>query len=137
MPDPEKIRSGLQNLKTYRQHLLKLAQIGQTEFLSDPIVIGAAKYYLLISIECCLDIAHHLIASGRFRFPEDYADAFQVLYEQGILPEPLAQRLQQMARFRNLLVHQYAKTDDARVYQILQQNLGDFSAFAREIVTSR
>ncbi len=39
-----------------------------------------------------------------------------------------------MARFRNIVVHNYAKLDDARVYGILKKRLGDFDAYARAIV---
>lgn len=39
-----------------------------------------------------------------------------------------------MARFRNLLVHEYAKMDNAMVYGILKKRLGDFDEFARAIV---
>ena len=35
-----------------------------------------------------------------------------------------------MAGFRNLIVHDYAKIDDAIVYGILMKRLGDFDAFA-------
>ncbi len=38
-----------------------------------------------------------------------------------------------MARFRNLLVHEYARIDDAQVYAILQQRLSDFDAFANSV----
>jgi uncharacterized protein YutE (UPF0331/DUF86 family) len=34
----------------------------------------------------------------------------------------------------NLIVHNYARIDDARVYGILKRHLGDFDAFARAIV---
>lgn len=38
-----------------------------------------------------------------------------------------------MARFRNLIVHGYARIDDALVYGILQKQLNDFDAFARAV----
>ena len=41
--------------------------------------------------------------------------------------------LREMARFRNLIVHDYARIDDARVYGILKKRLGDFDAFAEAI----
>jgi len=41
--------------------------------------------------------------------------------------------LREMARFRNLIVHDYAKIDNARVYGILKKRLGDFGAFAEAI----
>jgi len=31
-------------------------------FLKDKILIGSAKYYLQVGIECCLDVANHIIS---------------------------------------------------------------------------
>ena len=41
------------------------------KFLKDKILIGSAKYYLQVSVECCLDIANHIIAAEGFRAPQD------------------------------------------------------------------
>ena len=35
--------------------------------------------------------------------------------------------------FRNILVHMYAEVDVEMVYEILQNNLGDFDEFAKYI----
>ena len=53
-------------------------------------------------------------------------DIFVVLHANGILPEPFMPTLRQMASFRNRVVHLYWEVDDATVYEILQENLGDF-----------
>lgn len=34
-----------------------------------------------------------------------------------------------MAKFRNLLVHLYARVDDARVYHVIREDLGDFDRY--------
>lgn len=39
-----------------------------------------------------------------------------------------------MARFRNIMVHEYTKIDDATVYGVWKKRLGDFDEFARAIV---
>lgn len=44
--------------------------------------------------------------------------------------EELLPVLLDMARFRNLIVHDYARMDDVLVYGILQKQLGDWDAFA-------
>ena len=75
------------------------------KFLKDKILIGAAKYYLQVSIECCLDVANHIIAAEGFRAPKDYADSFRVLEERDVFGEDLAIKLRQMAKTRNRLVH--------------------------------
>lgn len=43
-------------------------------------------------------------------------------------------RLQQMARFRNLLVHMYWKIDYGRVHDVIQQNLDDLRTFVAVVV---
>ncbi len=133
MIDKFSIDRMLENLKIYVVQLERLSSLGQEEFLSDPDKLGSAKYYLIVSIESCVDIANHIISAERYRRPSDFADTFAVLYENGLIDKELEERLQNMARFRNLLVHVYGKVDDKRVYGFLKTNLSDFDAFARQI----
>ena len=105
------------------------------KFLKDNILVGAAKYYLQVSIECCLDIANHIIAAEGFRAPKDYADSFEVLKEHDVVEEDLAVKLRQMAKFRNRLVHLYGEIDDRYVYSFLQGDLRDILDFKRAIAT--
>jgi uncharacterized protein YutE (UPF0331/DUF86 family) len=48
--------------------------------------------------------------------------------------EEMAKKLQQMARFRNLLVHLYTQVDNRRIYQMIQSDIGDLDAFRRVIL---
>ena len=77
-----------------------------------------------------------MIAAEGWRAPRDYADAFVVLNEQGILPDDFVSIARQMVRFRNRVVHLYWEVDDALVYQILQTNLGDFDHFREYVFDS-
>lgn len=104
-------------------------------FLKDKILIGGAKYYLQVSIECCLDVATHIIAAERFRAPEDYADSFKVLEENGVLSQEVALKLRQMAKFRNRLVHLYGDIDDAYVHNFILNNLEDIQNFQAAVST--
>jgi len=124
----------LSNLKSYVRELKRLSKLTQDEFLGDPDKLGSAKYHLIIAIECCLDLAHHIISSEGLRRPEDFADAFKVLAENEIINQEMLPKLEGMARFRNLLVHIYSRVDNTRVYEVLQSNLGDFDYFARVII---
>ncbi len=90
--------------------------------------VESAKHLLQVSIECCLDIAHHIVADEGYS-PTDYCDTFVVLYENGILPEAFMLTLRQMVSFRNRVVHLYWDVDDEMVYRILQENLSDFEMY--------
>jgi len=106
------------------------------EFLKDKILIGSAKYYLQVSIKCCLDVANHIIAAERYRVPQDYADSFKVIQEQNLVPEDLGNRLQQMAKFRNRLVHLYGTIDDSNVHKYINKDIKDLVKF-KSIVIER
>ncbi len=69
--------------------------------------------------------AGHAIASEGLQAPRTFADTFASLGEARLLEQALASRLQDAARFRNLLVHGYAEIDDARVREILRTRLDD------------
>ena len=101
MVKPEVIENRIKKLQDYLEKLLKLKSISKNEFISDFRNSDSAKYLLQVSIECCLDIANHIIASEKYRSPEDYADSFRVLNEREIVPNSLISRLIEMAKFRN------------------------------------
>ncbi len=69
------------------------------------------------------------------RVPEDYAGCFAGLSQAGIISADLSFRLQQMARFRNLLVHVYWNIDFDRVFDALDTDLDDLEAFSRTIAS--
>lgn len=78
--------------------------------------MGAAKYYLQVAIESCIDLGSHIIATHRLRAPRDYRDTFAVLGEANVIPQDFVSRLQDMASFRNRLVHLYSEVDARRVH---------------------
>ncbi|SNQ59890.1 type VII toxin-antitoxin system HepT family RNase toxin [Candidatus Methanoperedens nitratireducens] len=96
--------------------------------------IQAAKHSLQESIEACLDIGNHIIAEKGFRRAEDYKDIYKVLEEEGIIDPELSARLQEMAQFRNLLVHAYGKIDTKRVFIIMSDDLKDIKEFVKKIL---
>jgi len=93
----------------------------------------AAKYSLLEIMESCMDIANYIISVMGFRRAEGYSDIFKVLGEEDVLEEELSIRLENMARFRNLLVHRYGEVDDRRVLEIIKENLTDIKEFEKQI----
>ena len=89
---------------------------------------------LHILIEACIDVAQHIISDEHFREPTSYKDAFAVLAEEGVInPNDLA-RFEQMAAFRNLIVHYYERVDDAVVFGVFKRNLDDFDLFTERII---
>jgi uncharacterized protein YutE (UPF0331/DUF86 family) len=135
MASAEKITYKFSQLDEFLKILKGIQRTPLDVFLKDKILIGSAKYYLQISIECCLDIANHIIASEHLRAPEDYADTFKVLEENGIVEQEEGIKLRQMAKFRNRLVHLYGDIDDAYVHDFMLHRLQDILNFEAAIAT--
>lgn len=133
MVSEDKIIKKFSLLDDYVEILQQISKTDQSKFLKDKILIGSAKYYLQVSIECCLDVANHIIASERFRAPADYADSFSVLEDEGVLTQDLTLRLRQMAKFRNRLVHLYGEVDNKFVYNAISEDLKDIHQFREAI----
>lgn len=129
MVDLGRLRSLLDRIGAEVGHLQRLAALDTDALLGDPDRLAAVKYRFIVAIEAAIDTCHHVIASERLRAADDFADAFVVLAEAGFLAPDLLSRLQDMARFRNLLVHGYARVEDRRVIDILRSRTGDLQEF--------
>jgi uncharacterized protein YutE (UPF0331/DUF86 family) len=68
------------------------------------------------------------------RTPTGYADTFRVLRENRALDEELCTVMERMAKFRNIVVHQYEDVDAEIVVAILQKHLRDVSSFRAAIL---
>ncbi len=134
MVRPDKVEGKLENLRGYVQKLAHLASLPRKEFLSDFTKIESAKHLFQVSVECCLDVGNHIIASERFRSPKTYAETFEILAEQKIIADEFLPTARQMVQFRNRIVHLYWEVDAEVIYDILQKNLEDFATFTSQIL---
>ena len=125
----------LADFEEYGAQIGEYAQITSREYKADWKVQRIIERTLQMMIETCLDIAGHIIADERFRAPDSYADMFRILHENGILKEVQLPALENMAKFRNVVVHQYEKIDPEIVVTILNKNLSDFQKY-RDSITA-
>lgn len=105
-----------------------------SDFKSDKKTQRYVERTLQIDIEACLDLANHIISAKGFREPSSNADAFYILCENKIIPASFFNKLKDMASFRNLMVHNYAKVDSEKVYGILKRHLKDFDDYLAQVV---
>lgn len=135
MVNVPKLKGKLEALHSYQLDLHKLAEFSRDDFTADFMKINSAKYLLQVSVECCLDIGTHVIASEHFKTADTYSEIFPILAQNNVITEEFAQRLVRMARFRNRLVHLYWEVENEMIYDILQNNLTDFKEFSSAIAS--
>ncbi len=134
MVDRTLVLRKLADLDEYGGQIAEYAEVTADRYRADWKVQRIVERTLQMMIETCLDIAGHIIADEGLRVPDSYADMFRILQEKGVLGEELGPAMEQMARFRNLVVHQYQKLDPVIVVTILNRHLSDFGRFRHAIV---
>ncbi|CUQ67040.1 type VII toxin-antitoxin system HepT family RNase toxin [Candidatus Nitrospira inopinata] len=127
--NPDLIRARCAEIDLSLSRLEEIGRLSRETFLADRDTLDVACYRLLIAIEAALALCFHVSAKRLHQAPEEYAGCFSALEHAGLIPSDLSGRLQQMARFRNLLVHVYWTIDYGRVYDVLTTRLGDLRAF--------
>ncbi len=124
------IRSRCAEIEESVQRLERFGTLTREQFLADQDALDIACYRLLVAIEAALALCYHISARRLRKVPEEYAQCFSLLHDSGLIPADLTSRLQEMARFRNLLVHVYWKIDYGQVYDVICRNLEDLRAFS-------
>lgn len=130
MIDREKIESKIDLID---RNLKKLGEKGsEIENFWDQ---QGVKYTLQEIIEACIDISNHIISAEGFERPEEYREYFRVLGDENLIEKGLSEKLQQMAGFRNILVHRYQEVENERLKQFIDQDLGDIEDFINQLNT--
>ncbi|HLE55934.1 MAG TPA: DUF86 domain-containing protein [Rhodothermia bacterium] len=128
--DASVVRARCGEIEESVTRLERLATIPREEFLANRDTLDIACYRLLVAIEAALALCYHVSSHQLRKAPEDYASCFVVLQQAGLISADVSERLQRMARFRNLLVHIYWKLDYGLVYDAIQRDLGDLRSFS-------
>lgn len=127
------VNEKLKKLEDYVGLLKSFGKVDEEELKKDPLKRGAIERYFQLAAEVVIDVAGLLIAEYRFRTPEDYKDSLLILGEEGVLSKDFAKKFSGIAGFRNILVHEYLKIDYQKVADNLNNHLGDFEEFARQV----
>ncbi len=134
MVDKSRILVMLENLKKYHQELLNLLPSTLKEYTLNLEKKRACERTAQLLIEECIDISNTLLRDLDLGLPEDDESIFEKLSQRGVLSEELTKKLQEMKKFRNILVHKYAKIDDTLAYENLKENHHDFKIFREEVL---
>lgn len=130
----ELVRTRCQEIEESLQRLDRIVVTPKEDFLRDQDLKDIACYRLLVAIEAALGLCYHVSAKRLKKVPEGYAECFAILADAEIISADLSERLQKMARFRNLLIHMYWKVDYDTLYEIIQNHLNDLRQFSKTIV---
>jgi uncharacterized protein YutE (UPF0331/DUF86 family) len=130
MIDEEILSRKLSQLNGYIEALEKAVDIDWKKYQEDVRAKAFVERYLHLAIEAVFDLANQIISYEGWREPRGYRDLFLVLSERGVISQDHLITFQNMAGFRNILVHRYDRIEDEVVFGIFKNRLPDFRLFA-------
>jgi uncharacterized protein YutE (UPF0331/DUF86 family) len=132
MVDSERVRRLLEGIRNDLAFLESFAAKPPDDLAIDEVALGAVKYRFVTAIEGCAKAAHHIVASEGWSSPDTNAEAVRELGRHGVVDLVVAESVARAVGFRNVLVHQYADVDDARVIRQLTR-LDDLSEYVAQL----
>lgn len=135
MVDKTVILRKLSELETYLKQIREFAGMTIQVYNADWRTQRIVERTLQMMIETCADIANHIVSDRGMRVPTGYADTFSVLMENAVINPDLSKIMEKMAKFRNVVVHQYEGVDAEVVIAILTKHLNDFERFREAILS--
>lgn len=129
MVDKILILRKLAELEEYREQIREFSSVSIEEYSGDWKIRRIVERTLQIMIELCIDVAGHIISDRKLRVPISYADTFKSLWEAGLITSDTLDIMGKMAKFRNIVVHQYDVINTVIVITILRKHLDDFLVF--------
>lgn len=131
--DPVLLQRRLHHLATAVSRLESFKSVTLEQLEQGESIDWAVLYGLQTCIQAVLDISAHLVAASGSAVTDSYRSGLLALGRLGILPQEFAQRIADMAGFRNILVHDYLDVDMAVVKRILDEQLDDFKEFGQHV----
>lgn len=125
-------------LKELRKRLLELETkfkpLSEEKLVIDETLYNAAEHHLQIAIQCCLDMANHLVAALGLPAPEKEAsEVFSTLAREKIIPQSLVLIMKKVTGYRNIVIHDYLEVERHRTYKYIQEDLPDLANFAKAV----
>lgn len=129
MVDSDLVLRKLSELDTFLAQLNEFRGVTVAQYKADWKVQRIVERTLQMIVELCSDIAGHIIAARSLPVATSYANTYEVLGQGGLLAPDLTATMVKIAKFRNVVVHQYADVDADIVVGILRDHLGDIARY--------
>ena len=133
MTDPGLVAKKLALIETY---VRELRTLGKPDTLRRDIREERFTLHTLqLAAQAALDVASHIVSDERLGEPDTYRELFALLARHRWIEPALASKLENMAGFRNVVVHGYADVDLNVVEDVVKNHLDDLLAFVLAIRT--
>jgi uncharacterized protein YutE (UPF0331/DUF86 family) len=134
MVNKSRVVSRLAFIEDALKEMIALGSMEREMFLKDKTKVAAAESFLRRSLEAIFDVGRHiLVHEGWHEYSMEYKSIAGGMVEKSIVPDSLLGKLQQMAGYRNRLVHFYHEVTPNELYQIIREDINDIEDIVKKI----
>ena len=133
--DKKRILALLDLLDGYLQDLEERLPQTLSEYNKDIEKQRFCERTLQLLIEVCIDIAHLFVKELKMGLPDEEESVFEKLMEKEVISEETFEKLKEMKKFRNVLIHRYKQINNSLVFKNAKENREDFLDFKKEILS--
>ncbi len=130
----ERIKDKIEEIEKYLEELNSVLPNNFEEYKNDFKIKAICERYFEKIVEAIVDLSFLFIKYKNFKIPEEDKKAFDILFEESIIPEKLVIKLKDAKGMRNIIAHEYGSIDDSLVFEaISEQLIEDVKEFISEI----
>jgi len=129
-----RINDKIREIEDYLSELKEIMPESFHDYKTDLKTKAACERYFEKIIEAVIDLAFLIIRDKGYKIPEEDKEAFDILANEKIIPQELSIRLKEAKGMRNIIAHEYGKTDDELIFHSITQELeSDVSELIKSI----
>lgn len=128
----QRVKDKLDQINQYYQELREDFP-SEEEFSQKRVPRRAIEKTIELIADAVVDVAMIIISGKNLEKPNESSESITILTKSGFLSSSLADRMKDFIRFRNLLVHRYAKVDEKLEFETIRDNHQDILEFLKEI----
>ncbi|MEK6932823.1 MAG: DUF86 domain-containing protein [Nanoarchaeota archaeon] len=130
-----RIDDKIEEIENYLSELGEITPDSFQDYINDFKTKAACERYFEKIIEAVVDLTFLIIKDKGFKTPGEDKEAFDILAKEKIISKELADRLKDAKSMRNIIAHEYGKTDDRIIFESITEELEkDVREFISKIV---
>lgn len=103
------------------------------QFLESGLIKDGIYKKVEFAIESLVDALNIINSDLRLGSPETEESIINHIEREKILSKDTAEKVREMKKFRNVLIHRYGEIDDKKAFETISEGLKDFEAVIEEI----
>jgi len=131
--DAELLRQRSRVLETHLGRIQDALPVDAVAFKRGTDAVDVVSLHLLFGIQVVLDLAVFACIHFGLQAPASYDEAVARLAHAGRISDPLAERLEKAANFRDAFVHAFDDLDAATIYRAARALPDDLRMFMADI----